>query len=72
MLSTGAGLDGHVKAELDDLKTKIEEAGMTEEAKDKALQELARLEAMPRSRRRREARAKRDASFCQLEWKKRV
>ena len=35
------------KAELDDLKTKIEEAGMTEEAKDKALQELARLEAMP-------------------------
>jgi ATP-dependent Lon protease len=35
------------KAELDDLKTKIEEAGMTEEALDKALQELARLEAMP-------------------------
>jgi ATP-dependent Lon protease len=35
------------KAELDDLKTKIEEAGMTEEAKDKALQELSRLEAMP-------------------------
>ena len=35
------------KAELDDLKTKIEEAGMTEEAQDKALQELARLEAMP-------------------------
>jgi ATP-dependent Lon protease len=35
------------KAELDDLKSKIEEAGMTEEAKDKALQELARLEAMP-------------------------
>ena len=35
------------KAELDELKTKIEEAGMTEEAKDKALQELARLEAMP-------------------------
>jgi ATP-dependent Lon protease len=35
------------KAELDDLKTKIEEAGMTEEAQEKALQELARLEAMP-------------------------
>jgi len=35
------------KAELDDLKTKIEEAGMTEEAKEKALQELSRLEAMP-------------------------
>ena len=35
------------KAELDDLKTKIEEAGMTEEAQDKALQELSRLEAMP-------------------------
>ena len=35
------------KAELDDLKTKIEDAGMTEEAKEKALQELARLEAMP-------------------------
>jgi len=35
------------KAELDDLKSKIEAAGMTEEAKDKALQELARLEAMP-------------------------
>jgi ATP-dependent Lon protease len=35
------------KAELDDLKTKIEEAGMTEEAKEKALQEFARLEAMP-------------------------
>jgi ATP-dependent Lon protease len=35
------------KAELEDLKTKIEEAGMTEEAKDKALQELSRLEAMP-------------------------
>jgi ATP-dependent Lon protease len=35
------------KAELDDLKKKIEEAGMTEEAKDKALQEFARLEAMP-------------------------
>ncbi|PYT01160.1 MAG: endopeptidase La [Acidobacteria bacterium] len=35
------------KAELEDLKKKIEEAGMTEEAKDKALQEFARLEAMP-------------------------
>ncbi len=35
------------KAELDELKEKIEEAGMTEEAKDKALQEFARLEAMP-------------------------
>jgi ATP-dependent Lon protease len=35
------------KAELDDLKKKIEEAGMTEEAKDKALQEFSRLEAMP-------------------------
>ena len=35
------------KAELEDLKKKIEEAGMTEEAKEKALQEFARLEAMP-------------------------
>lgn len=35
------------KAEADDLRTKIEEAGMSEEAKEKALQELARLEAMP-------------------------
>ena len=35
------------KAEFDELKKKIEEAGMTEEAKDKALQEFARLEAMP-------------------------
>ncbi|MDQ3665966.1 MAG: endopeptidase La [Acidobacteriota bacterium] len=35
------------KAELEDLKKKIEEAGMTEEAKEKALQELHRLEAMP-------------------------
>ena len=35
------------KAELDDLKTKIEEAGMTEEALEKALLELSRLEAMP-------------------------
>jgi ATP-dependent Lon protease len=35
------------KAELDELKKKIEEAGMTEEARDKAMQEFARLEAMP-------------------------
>jgi ATP-dependent Lon protease len=35
------------KAELEELKKKIEEAGMTEEAKEKALQEYARLEAMP-------------------------
>jgi len=35
------------KAELDDIKTKIEEAGMSEEAKEKALQEYSRLEAMP-------------------------
>jgi ATP-dependent Lon protease len=35
------------KAELEELKKKIEAAGMTEEAKDKALQEFARLEAMP-------------------------
>ncbi|HRA40472.1 MAG TPA: endopeptidase La [Pyrinomonadaceae bacterium] len=35
------------KAELDELKAKIEEAGMTEEAKDKAMQEFSRLEAMP-------------------------
>jgi len=35
------------KAELEDLKKKIEEAGMSEEAKEKAMQELHRLEAMP-------------------------
>ncbi len=35
------------KAELDELKKKIEEAGMSEEAKEKAMQEFARLEAMP-------------------------
>lgn len=35
------------KAELEELKKKIEAAGMTEEAKDKAMQEFARLEAMP-------------------------
>jgi ATP-dependent Lon protease len=35
------------KAELEDLKKKIDEAGMSEEAKEKAMQELHRLEAMP-------------------------
>src|SRR5215203_1746712 len=35
------------KAELEDIKKKIEEAGMTDEAKEKALQEFSRLEAMP-------------------------
>jgi ATP-dependent Lon protease len=35
------------KAELEELKKKIEEAGMTDEARDKALQEFSRLEAMP-------------------------
>jgi ATP-dependent Lon protease len=35
------------KAELDDLKRRIEEAGMTEEAFDKAMVEFSRLEAMP-------------------------
>ncbi|MBS1768063.1 MAG: endopeptidase La [Acidobacteria bacterium] len=35
------------KADLDELKKKIEEAGMTAEAKDKAMQEFARLESMP-------------------------
>ncbi len=35
------------KSELDDLRKKIEEAGMSEEALDKALTELSRLEAMP-------------------------
>lgn len=35
------------KAELDDIKKKIEEAGMSDEAKDKAMQEFSRLEAMP-------------------------
>jgi ATP-dependent Lon protease len=35
------------KTELDELKKKIEEAGMPEEAKEKAMQELHRLEAMP-------------------------
>ena len=35
------------RAEMDDLRQKIEEAGMTDEAKEKAVQELARLEQMP-------------------------
>ena len=35
------------KAEIEDLRKRIEEAGMTEEAKEKAMQELHRLEAMP-------------------------
>ncbi|MCC6329997.1 MAG: endopeptidase La, partial [Acidobacteria bacterium] len=35
------------KAELEDLKKKIEEAGMSAEAKEKALQEFSRLESMP-------------------------
>ena len=35
------------KAELEELKKRIEEAGMTDEAKEKAMQELHRLEAMP-------------------------
>ena len=35
------------KTELDELKKKIEEAGMSEEATEKAMQELHRLEAMP-------------------------
>src|SRR2546421_6044884 len=34
-------------AELEEIKKAIEEAGMTEEAKEKAMQELHRLEAMP-------------------------
>jgi ATP-dependent Lon protease len=35
------------KAELEDLKKKIEAAGMSEEAFEKAMQEFSRLEAMP-------------------------
>src|SRR5215217_4167916 len=35
------------KAEMEELRKRIEEAGMSEEAKEKALQELHRLEAMP-------------------------
>ncbi len=35
------------KAELEELRKKIEEAGMSEEALEKALQEFSRLEAMP-------------------------
>ncbi len=35
------------KSEFDELKKKIEAAGMTKEVKDKAMQELKKLEAMP-------------------------
>jgi len=35
------------RAELEELKTKIAEAGMTQEANEKAMQEFGRLEAMP-------------------------
>ena len=35
------------KAEVEELRKKIEEAGMSDEAREKALQELHRLEAMP-------------------------
>jgi ATP-dependent Lon protease len=35
------------KSEFDELKKKIEEAGMTSEVKEKAIQELKKLEAMP-------------------------
>jgi len=35
------------KSEFDELKKKIENAGMTKEVKDKAMQELKKLEAMP-------------------------
>ncbi len=35
------------KAEMEELRKRIEEAGMSDEAKEKALQELHRLEAMP-------------------------
>ena len=35
------------KAELEELKKKIEEVGMSEEAKEKAMQEFSRLESMP-------------------------
>ena len=35
------------KAELDEIKKKIESAGMTKDAREKALQELKRLELMP-------------------------
>ncbi len=35
------------KAELEELKKKIEEVGMSDEAKEKALQEFSRLESMP-------------------------
>ena len=39
------------KSEFDELKKKIESAGMPKEVKDKALQELKKLEAMPPCRR---------------------
>ena len=35
------------KAELEEIRKQIDEVGMTEEAKEKALQEFSRLEAMP-------------------------
>lgn len=35
------------KAELEDIRKKIEEAGMSDEAKEKAITEFSRLEAMP-------------------------
>ena len=35
------------KAEIEDLRKRIEDAGMSDEAKEKAMQELHRLEAMP-------------------------
>lgn len=41
----GEGEDG--KHEVEEYRAKIEEAGMTEEAKEEALRELARLEKMP-------------------------
>lgn len=41
------GRGGEDRSEIEELREKIEEVGMTEEAKDKALQELQRLEAMP-------------------------
>ncbi|MGC9346852.1 MAG: endopeptidase La [Anaerolineae bacterium] len=41
----GEGEDG--KREVEEYRTRIEEAGMSEEAKEEALRELARLEKMP-------------------------
>ncbi len=35
------------KAELDDLKKRIDESGMSDEAREKAMQEFSRLESMP-------------------------